>query len=233
MRRAAPVVAIAAGLVVLLLAWWVLLWGPTSRDASDTARRADEAERRTDELRATVARLEELQRNAPRLAAQQRALNAALPATPDLAEFILAANRIAAEAGIDWLSISPTPPAAGPGGGPSAIALSLGIEGGFFQVLDYLNRLEDLERLVIVDALNVSASSPTDGGPVRLSVTLTARMFTRAAASAAPGGPAPAEPGAPGTTTTTAPGATTTTAPGTTTTSGTGTSDAAGPGGVS
>ena len=36
--------------------------------------------------------------------------------------------------------------------GPSVIPLSIQIKGGFFQVLDYLNRLEDMGRLVIVDA---------------------------------------------------------------------------------
>lgn len=212
MKRIAPVAALGAGFVVLIVAWWLLAWGPVSRDTADTARRADDAERRTTELQATVARLEELQRASPRLAAQLRALNAALPPTPDLAEFILAANRIAAEAGIDWLSISPSPPAAGTGGGPAVINLSLQIEGGFFQALDYLNRLEDLERLVILDALNISASTPESGGPVRLGITLTGRMFTRAAVPGAGPGPAPGTPPAqPGTTTTTTPGSTTTT----------------------
>ena len=234
MKRLAPLAALGAGFVVLVVAWWVLAWGPVSRDAADTARRADDAERRATELRATVARLEELQRASPRLAAQLRALNAALPPTPDLAEFILAANRIAAEAGIDWLSISPSPPAAGTGGGPAVINLSLQIEGGFFQALDYLNRLEDLERLVILDALNISASPSETGGPVRLSITLTGRMFTRAAVPGSNPGSSPAPgtpPGGPGTTTTTTPGATTTTGPATGPASpGTGTSS--GPGGT-
>ena len=87
----------------------------------------------------------------------------------------------------------------------STIALTIQIDGGFFQLLDYLNRLEDLERLVIVDTINItsnsgtsstgsgstsgasSSSGSTTGGPPDLSVTLTGRMFTTAAAPASTG----------------------------------------------
>ena len=57
------------------------------------------------------------------------------------------------QSGIDWLSVSPSVAQAGTTG-VSVIPLTISIKGGFFQVLDYLNRLEDLGRLVIVDAIN-------------------------------------------------------------------------------
>ena len=75
----------------------------------------------------------------------------------------------------------------------------MSIQGGFFQVLDYLNRLEDLGRLVIIDALNASAANADDGngtgtasttGAPTLAVTLTGRMFTMAA-PVAPAGSTP------------------------------------------
>ena len=53
---------------------------------------------------AAVARLRELDRNRPQLEADLRALNAAIPATPDLGTFILSANEIAAA--IDALQTS-------------------------------------------------------------------------------------------------------------------------------
>ncbi len=162
-----------------------------------------------------------------------RTLRAAVPSTPDLGEFILQANDIATASGIDWLSISPSPPAATGGGGPtSTIAVSIQIQGGFFEVLDYLNRLEDLERLVIVDTINISAAAPTRGpaapgpagsiggstdssGAPDLSVTLTGRMFTDAAADGVARGARarPTTPSTPGATTPTTPGATTPTTP--------------------
>ena len=92
-----------------------------------------------------------------------------------------------------------TAPAAGAsaGGGqagarPAEIKLTLQIKGGYFQVLDFLNRLDALSRLVVTDGLNV-ASDPA----ARLTVSVTARTFVRSvppaytgsgAGSGAPGG---------------------------------------------
>lgn len=189
------IVAIAGGAVVVLLAWYFLLWAPASSDL-DTARQAvAQGEAQKQSLEATVARLTEIANNAPQLQATLRRLDASIPETPDLADFIIQANVIAAESGIDWLSISPAPPVAGIP--VTTISVSMNVQGGFFQVLDYLNRLEDLERLVIVDTVNISSesqvatdgqSSSTTGSPT-LNVSLAGRMFTRSAPPAVPGAP--------------------------------------------
>lgn len=244
MRRTV-LVGMAAGVVVLLLVWYFALFSPLAKDLGDTHKKLTAGRQTRQDLRATVARLEELSANAPKQQALLRALNGAVPETPDLAGFILSANEIAAASGIDWLSVSPTPPAASAAGGPSTISMTIQIQGGYYQVLDYLNRFEGLGRLVIVDGVNVSAktasaagtgatgatgasgatgatgaapspSSSSSSAAPDLSVTLNARMFTRAAPlSTTPGSPtAPGGGGGSGSTTpTTAPGTTPTTAP--------------------
>jgi hypothetical protein len=90
------------------------------------------------------------------------------------------------------------------------ITMTLQIQGGYFQVMDFLNRLDAMPRIVVVDGLNLNSDAQG-----RLSSTVTARMFTQPAAVAPPPGQA---------TTTTAPtgGATTTTAAGGATTTTTG-----------
>ncbi len=193
-RRA--VLGIIGGVIAVLVLWWVLIYSP-KQSATSTARSdAAAAERRSLDLEATLARLKELNRNRPELEASLRTLNAAVPATPDLAVFILSANEIAALAGVDFLSISPSPPSVGlTPGSPTTIALSIQVKGGFFAVVDYLNRLEDLERIVVVDGVNLAgqgsgaSSTSNDPGadPSAISVTLTARMFTRANAAGVTG----------------------------------------------
>ncbi|MBM3674781.1 MAG: hypothetical protein FJW88_07450 [Actinobacteria bacterium] len=187
---------IVAGALVLVLVWYFLLWAPASKDLDDTREQVSEQQRQQLSLEATVKRLQALAENAPQLQATLRRYDAAIPETPDLADFIIQCNDIAIASGIDWLAISPSPPAAGTP--VTTIALSINVQGGFFQVLDYLNRLEDLERLVVVDTINIaagggtadgsgttSASSDASGGT--LTVTLTGRMFTRGTPPAAPG----------------------------------------------
>jgi Tfp pilus assembly protein PilO len=97
------------------------------------------------------------------------------------------------------------PGAAGAGALPAEIRLALQIRGGYFQVLDFLNRLDDLSRLVVNDSLTVTSDESA-----RLTVGLTGRMFTRTVPPgfAPAGGPGAGGAPAGGTTaTTTAPSA--------------------------
>jgi len=192
--------AVIGGALAIILVWWFAIYAPR-RSATATANsERTAAEARGRDLEVTLARLRELDRNRPQTEADLRALNAAIPATPDLATFILSANEIASQAGVDFLSIAPSPPAgAAAAGQPTSIGLSIQVRGDFFAVVDYLNRLEELERIVIVDTVSLAAqggaagagATGTTGGatadPNALSVTLAAQMYTRAAPAGSTG----------------------------------------------
>lgn len=204
--RQRPLVVGAAAAVVLVLLWYVLLWSPRSAALNDARKDTQEAQQQEAELRGRLARLQAAQNDEARVRAQVEALRAAVPDEPNLAELILDANDAATKAGIDFLSIAPNQPLDS-GGPPAAagtslppgltpISLSMSVTGGYFQALDFVNRLYSLPRLVIIDGLSVT-SAPTG----RLVVQITARMFTTAPPAPTPGA----------TTTTTAPGAATTT----------------------
>ena len=203
MKRGMIIGIVAGGLVVVLL-WYFFLYSPTSSDLNDTKSQVAAAQQQKQALENSIRQLKELSRNAPQQEADLRALRAAVPENPDLGEFVLQANEIATASGVDWLSISPSPPVASTSSGPkSTIALSIQIDGGFFQLLDYLARLEHLDRLVILDSVSVSTGGTGTGGSTgstagggstsgsstdpTLSVTLTGRMFTNAEAVPAAG----------------------------------------------
>jgi Tfp pilus assembly protein PilO len=216
-KRVVPIVA-AAVAVVIVLVWYFGFYSPKSHDLSQVHQDTDAAQQSQQTLRAQLSNLRGLEANRTKEQAQLQQLSAAVPATPDLANFILQANDIATQAGVNWLQVAPSPPVAGAVGAPTTINVTMQLEGGFFQVFDYLNRLEDMQRLVLVDTVNLSSKSSdqTSGGVTSdptLTMSITGRMFTRAAP------PAPASAGG-GTTGGTAGGAatTTTTAGGTTTT---------------
>ena len=73
--------------------------------------------------------------------------------------------------------------------------------GGYFQVLDFVNRLDRLPRIVVIDSLSLSSGAA--GG---LTASITARMFVSAAKPVAG---STGTTGSTTTTTTTVPGATT------------------------
>jgi Tfp pilus assembly protein PilO len=219
-----------AALLAIVLVWYFVLYAPLGDDLDSAQAQKTEEQKKTDSLQADLARLQSQQKNGTQQQALLRKLDAAVPEQPDLAEFIIQANEIADQSGISFLSIAPTPPAAGTAGA-SVINLTISIQGSFFQLQDYLRLLEKLERLVIVDSLTISASGGSSSGTgtsadastsssgegTTLGVTLIARMFTRAAPT---GGTASGATAPDGTTTTTVPGATTTTVPATGSTTG-------------
>jgi len=205
-----------AALLAIVLVWYFVLYAPLGDDLDSAQAQKTEEQKKTDSLQADLARLQGQKENGAQQQALLRKLDAAVPEQPDLAEFIIQANEIADQSGISFLSIAPTPPAAGTGGA-SVIALTISIQGSFFQLQDYLRLLEKLERLVIVDSVTIAASSgdsgttgastSSSGDGTTLGVTLVARMFTRAAPTGGTAGATAPD----GTTTTTVPGATTTT----------------------
>lgn len=201
--RNRTVLVFVLGAVVIVGVWWFLVYSPKGDELDEARTDREAAEAQTISLEAELARLQEIEDRGPEIDAALMRIEALIPENPDLASFILAADEIANVSGIDWLSVSPAQPQAGAAGQPSTINLQIGIEGGFFQALDYLNRLEDLQRLVVVDAISIAAASAdeegtsTSGAP-NLSISLTGRMFTQAA----PDLPAGAEPDASGAATT-------------------------------
>ena len=203
----------AAGAFVILLLWYFLFWSPQGNNIDEARDRREAAEAQAQELRVRLDRLREQKRTEATTRGQIELLRVAIPDQPNLAQFILDANDAATRSGIDFLSVSPTPPAAAttPGAAaPAEIRLGLSITGGYFQIIDFVNRLNELPRLVVIDSVNVSAG----GEATQLAVQLTARMFV----SSLPPGAVPGPSGAPApgvtTTTTAPPGATTTTAVG-------------------
>lgn len=194
--RQGRVVLAALAAVSIVVVWYVALFGPQRADRRRVAEQLAAAEAEEQELRSTLSRLRVLAGKQEAREAYLARLRRLVPPEADVAGFILAANHAAVRSGVDWISVAPAAPAAGTAGGASAIPVSIAVNGGFFPVLDYVGRLENLERLVVVDSLQVSSSTQA-GGELELSVTLSARLFTTASPAApAPGG-APAVP-APG-----------------------------------
>ena len=204
MKNRTLLIAGGVALAVLVL-WYLLLFRSQSSSLDAAQERRDAAQATNDELQLRLSRLQAAQAREPELTARLETLRVAIPDDPALGQFIIDANDAAQTSGVEFLSISPTPPETNPTLGLSVVNLAIEVTGGYFQTLDYLNRLTALPRIVVVDNLNLT---PGAEGDSLLTVSLSARMFTSQVDPVA-GDPAAADPNA--TTTTTAPGATTTT----------------------
>jgi hypothetical protein len=65
------------------------------------------------------------------------------------------------------------------------VGLAITVSGGYFEVLDYLDRLDDLPRIVVVDSIALTPAE-TATGQQELSVSLNGRMFSTSAPQLAP-----------------------------------------------
>jgi Tfp pilus assembly protein PilO len=121
-----------------------------------------------------------------------------VPADADLAGAILALDETAKQAQVTMGSLIPSPPAATAGGGPATLGVTMTIDGTFDQIYDYLSRVETLDRLVVIDSLQLAGVGNGTGngpaGPLKLSAQVRARLFSATGAAA----PATAAAGASG-----------------------------------
>ena len=170
------------GALVAVAAWFFLLYSPKSADLKKAKDKVSEAERKESSLRSELQELKILKEDEPRIDADLARVKSAVPDQPDLAAFIKAANDVAAESGIEWVSVNPAEPV--PGGALSNIGLTIQVTGDFFNIVDYLGRLYEMSRAVTVDGIEF-ASTQEESGATSITASVTGRMF-KAAGAAAP-----------------------------------------------
>jgi Tfp pilus assembly protein PilO len=184
MNRQAALLA-TLGVVAVLVLFYFFAWQPKSEELAEIQTQTDDAIARQATLETQIASLESVRASAPEIEAALATAEslvpreAALPAA--LRQFQLAAD----DSGVELLSIAPGRPAADPDVPELArISLAITAEGSYFQLVDFLRRLEDpsiTPRVVLFENVAVSITEyPT------LSAALTGSMFALLPAPPAP-----------------------------------------------
>lgn len=173
-------VFVALGVLMITVMWWVFLIAPrnaTINDLEDQRFVAVDGEQR---LRTQIRQLQDIRdREVEYLAAVGR-LDALIPDRPRLEEFIEQIYELANDTGVDLQSLSPSVPAAATEGSElREIAVSVQLEGEFFEILGFLFGLSDMDRLVRVDGVSLSSGTAADGSTV-LATSIEMRLFTLA-----------------------------------------------------
>lgn len=175
MKKNQIIIVTVLGLVVVTLAWWFLLYGPRNKALASAKSELQTEQGKEQGLKSTLARREGLRKDEPKLDLRLAQMAVWVPEQPNVGQFIVDATTIASQSGIEFINIAQAVPTAGTAG-QGEIKLSMSIKGGFFQLLDYLVRMEKLPRTVVIDNLTVAPSSSADGS-VSLSVAIAGRMF--------------------------------------------------------
>jgi len=170
--------------LVLVVGWALLLYKPESDKLGEVQRQVEAEKSQETSLQAQLVKLKDLKEQEPEIDAQLSRVKSLIPDGPDLSTYIREANRIAADSGIDWLKISAGEPQAS--SGITTVTLDLEITGKYFNVVDYLTRVQELSRAVRFDSLQMASASGEDVPSGGVSVKLSGRMFSSGGGAPAP-----------------------------------------------
>ncbi|HEX2294789.1 MAG TPA: type 4a pilus biogenesis protein PilO [Actinomycetota bacterium] len=187
------IVTIVVAVVAVLLAYFLLI-RPRQAELSDVQAQVEQEENLTVQLQAQLDGLQALQRNAPQLQAELDRIRDLVPQEHEVPNFIFQVNAAAAASGVELVQLTPELPKQPPEGAQlGQVRITIGGEGGYFAVQDFIRRLYTLDRALRIDVLSLAAGDTGTGDG--LTMTTTARIFFEAPAGVT--GIAPTTPTAP------------------------------------
>jgi hypothetical protein len=177
MTRSRELVLAVAAMLLVLAAGALLLVRPVREAASQARNDQRAAQRESQSLQDQIRALQGLQANEAALREQARKAAAEFPPTPALPALVDALQEMADKSGVELTSVSPsTPKASSLHPQLAEIPTQITVDGGYFQIEDFLTRLEDLvkgtdansrvpPRSLLVNSVSVSASGGASSAP--------------------------------------------------------------------
>jgi Tfp pilus assembly protein PilO len=173
-RRTELLVA-TAGMVLVLVVGTLLLVRPKQQAVAQATADRNAAIADSQALRDEVRALEALKADAAELRAKAEQAKSEFPTTPDLPALVEALQDAAGQSGVDLIAITPAAPKASTVQPELAeIATGVNVRGGYFQIQDFLSRVENLvkgadparvpPRSVLVQSVSVSSSTDSATG---------------------------------------------------------------------
>lgn len=182
MTRRAPIIVVVCALL-LTVAFWYLLYQPRREETARYTAETAQLESQRAQLQAQIAGLREIERDAEEYRSRLGRLAEFIPDDPAQPTALRELQRAADESGVDIVEttfadpevVADAPQTGGADTTLAQIATEMTVEGGYFQVVDLLRRIEvDLARAIKIDTVAMAESE--EDFP-RLSVTWTGQMF--------------------------------------------------------
>ena len=218
MTRRQELVLAAVGALLVLAAATLLLIRPTRQATAEARADRDAAVADSQNLRDQIRVLEALKPKEAELKAQAELAKAEFPATPALPGLVDALQDAAGQSGVELGTVAPATPEASTANPLLAeITTTVSVNGGYFEIQDFLVRLENLvkgsdpsrvaPRSVLVESVSLTggsdeatgdsavaagAAAPPDGleGNIVLTVFQLAQSSGSSSTPAAPAAPA-------------------------------------------
>jgi Tfp pilus assembly protein PilO len=166
------VLAAVGALLAVSGLWYMLLWSPQSSALSKAKARTAAAVQKQSDLGIQLRGLQKAKLTLPQSKDRLSRMATAIPDDPGLADLIDQVNAAAKAAGVDFLTLTPQAPPTKTGAAPVAakkqtvagvddLTLSVTAQGSYFQLTDFMNKLNALPRLVVIDTMALSGQDKT------------------------------------------------------------------------
>ena len=170
MTRRQELVLAAVGAFVVLVAATMLLIRPTRQATAEARADRDAAVADSQSLRDQIKALEALKPKEGELKAQAELAKAEFPATPALPGLVDALQDAASLSGVELGTVAPSTPVASTANSLLAeITTTVSVNGGYFEIQDFLVRLENLvkgsdparvtPRSILVESVSLTSGS--------------------------------------------------------------------------
>lgn len=175
MSRQSILLAALAGILVIAL-WWMFLYSPGQEELARIEDEVAAAETEQVSLQQRVAQLEAVRSRAPETEAAIARVQSVLPDDPALPSALRQVAAAADDAGIELDAVATSRPSVlDEAVGLHSASISLSATGSYFQVVDFLRRLEDPQITARGITFNNLSVSPVEHPA--LTVSLSGEMF--------------------------------------------------------
>lgn len=197
-----PLFALVAGLLLGVLAW-LFLFSPQRDERAALADETESLRGQQQQVRLQIARLEEIKANELEVRAALARAEQFIPNGPGQAALIRQLQLAGDASGVEITAVQfadlaqvvdPAAPPPEPGTALAQIPVTVTVEAGYFQVTDFLRRIEwELPRAMLVESVS-AIEAPVPARFPTLSVTLATRLFALVPPAALPPQPGQAAP---------------------------------------
>lgn len=142
-------------LVVMIItaSFFFLLYKPKIQQLSQMMEKQTKEEQQIKNARLTLMRLRSAKKQSNEIEQRLTRIRQVLPEESDIPSIVLQIQDIANQAGIEFVSIKPG--GVIPNNGYAEVPLEITIDGYFYDLVDFLYRLERMDRVIKVTKINI------------------------------------------------------------------------------
>jgi Tfp pilus assembly protein PilO len=183
LKNRKSIIGIAAAFAVVMI-WLVGFFLPQGAKLNTIHSQTQQAQAAHAALEARLARLKTYSAESAVFIALEQRLNAALPSTADVYDYITSLSNAANATGMTLLSVGPSPAVAA--GSVAAIPVALGTRGSYDQTLAFIKALYALPRLTIITSVSISGGGASSNRSTQLSETISIDILAQRGVLASP-----------------------------------------------